>query len=632
MIARVIAVVLLLALMVVAADVALPRSQANAQPTGGAEVRLGARAYGAGSVSVGLQYRVDGTWRSVTPSRNILTRSASADRWHATSAVEIEVVQARAEIGVLNRAWSDFAGPEQFTITFGDTRYRARCGRLVLSLSDEGLEMQTGSRNCEDVITVEPPQLADPTDVGAQVVRVVARRLSPGGIELGLQRLVGGRWETMRQPTRPVLTGLSRTNWLFTSVLELPTLPAHVFGELRRGASISARDGEFDVEVDGRVYRTRCGALALGILTEHILVDTAAEQCHGSAPLLTICPTSNCDVQQNAVYAWESRQIGASLEQIEVTRSEAQAVVNAIFADFLPRGRAPAVSFSSEQSYGHAGRNEIVLGTNVRNLGAVVHELGHVLVDLTTLREAGHGGAFTAMLLHLWERYFPIADLEAARDDARRNSIEIASRPPARARFGEARRAIGELFCDRLHNRSWPELCNAASGAMSERADQEVAGSYTGSGGEDNAWWGAYVDDESGEFRSFVALDTAIAQTGSEARLSVQCEEDRLEVHVYWDVGQDLDWTILYRLNGGLVQSEEWVSGWGTWGDTEYKWTGLEDAAELVAELAWAAQLSGTFTVQSQARDNQSEIYTAIFDLDGLFQTPVQPNLVRCGR
>ena len=80
------------------------------------------------------------------------------------------------------------------------------------------------------------------------------------------------------------------------------------------------------------------------------------------------------------------------------------------------------------------------------------------------------------------------------------------------------------------------------------------------------------------------------------------------------------------------MQSEEWVSGWGRWGDTEYKWTGLNDAAELVAELAWAAQLSGTFTVQSQARDNQSEIYTAIFDLDGVFQTPVQPNLARCGR
>ena len=492
--------------------------------------------------------------------------------------------------------------------------------------------MRTGSRDCADDVEVAQRELANATDVGAQVLRIAARRLSAGGVELGLQCLIGGRWEALRQPTRPVLTGLSRNTWRFTSALEVPALPAHVFGELRRGASITTRDGEFDLEVDGRVYRTRCGVLELDILTEHILADTAAEGCHDSAPLLTICPTSDCDVQQNAAYDWEWRQVGGSLGQINVTRSEAQAVVNAIFADFFPRSRAPTVSFSSEQSHGHADRSEIVLGTNVRDLGSVVHELAHSLVDHASVRDAGHGGAFTAMLLHLWERYFPIADVEAARDDAKRHDIEVASRPPVRARFSEARRVIGELFCDWRRDPNGPDLCDAASGAMSGLLDAEAAGLYVGWGGDESMWWSAHADDESDEFRSYVAMDTTIGQTGTTARLSIQCEDDQLQVDVYWEVRRDLDWTILYRLNDGPVQTEEWISGWGTWGDTEYKWTGLEEAGNLVAELAWAAQSNGKFTVQSQARDDRSETYTATFDLENLFQTPIQPNLARCGR
>ena len=760
----------------------------------GAEVRLTARAYENGSVSVGLQYRLDHGWRSITPTRHILPASAGFNHWYTTSAAQIEVVQARVELGLQNRAWSDAAGPEQFTVSVGGSRYFARCGQLEFTLDDDGLVMQTGSRDCEGIVTVQPRGLANPTDVGIQTLRVAARRLSPSdGIELGVQRLVAGQWEALRQPVRSVLTGLSRNTWGFTSALELPALPAHVVGTLRRGASITTRDGEFDLEVDGRVYRTRCGLLKLNILAEHILVDTSTEDCHGSAPLLTICPTSDCDAQQNAAYAWESRQVGESLDQIEVTRSEAQTVVNAIFADFFPRSRAPTVSFSGEQSHGHAGGSEIVLGTSVRNLGAVVHELAHSLVDRANVRDAGHGGAFTAMLLYLWERYFPIADVHAARDDAERHGIEVASRPPIQTRFSEATQVIGELFCDRTDTS--PELCASATGAMTQLPDAVFSGKYVGGGSLPNGWYSAgeragvgfrsYLAVESNEpttgpsrarlsiecntddelevdvwwrqaqelppvlqyrfgdaewiedrwytisggtwsddswalhrapdaraflqaalwhtrdgepftvryvldgrfftasfgtdgmfdtpvqpnlvqcgesdvaagtddpvidrgrfgdnlfwgvdedelpLKSYVAMDALIAQTGTTARLSLQCEMGQLEVDVYWEVDSDLDWTILYRINDGTVQTEEWSSGWGRWGDTEYKWTGLKDAAELVAALSWAAQSDGRLTVQAQARDNPNEIYTATFDLDGLFDTPVQPNLARCGR
>ena len=793
MLTRAVGIVALTALMAAALWVALPGSTVEAQATPGAEIRLAARDFGNGSVSVGLQHRRAGTWRSVTPTRHILPASAGFNHWYTTSATEIAVVQASVEIGLRNRAWTAVDGPDQFTVTIGGTRYIARCGRLNLKLQEDGLELRTGSRNCDEVIVVEPGGLANPTDVGMQVLRVAARRLPTGGIELGIQRLVGGQWEALRQPIRPVLTGLSRSAWRFTSSLQLPTLPAHVFGDLRRGVSITTRDSEFDLEVDGRVYRSRCGVLELGILTEHILVDTATDGCHGSAPLLTICPTSDCDVQQNAAYAWESRQVGESLDQIEVTRSEAQTVVNAIFADFFPRSRAPTVSFSGEQSHGHAGGSEIVLGTSVRNLGAVVHELAHSLVDRANVRDAGHGGAFTAMLLYLWERYFPIADVHAARDDAERRGIEVALRPPIQTRFSEARQAIGELFCDQELVRNEPDLCDAASGGMARSHDGEIAGLYTGWGGNDQVqwyafseldngdvssyldvtseerhtnqpvarlivscrpdeglsvtirwrhtdrlsgsvdyriddapwsdarwqvsqwtegaghrvhnavsflrqlhwhasgnstlqvrdslggsfrfasfqltdvfetpvqrnllrcglestslsaespildwgnygddfWWG--VDEEEQPLKSFVVRNTNISGSSGEVRLSVQCEDGGLELDLYWEVAHDLDWTVSWRVSNGAVQTGEWLSGTGTWtdNDIDYRWTGLKDAGDLISQMAWAAQSGGSFTVEAHVRNDPNRRFTATFDLDGLFDTPVQPNLARCGR
>lgn len=604
---------------------------ANAQEAGGAEVRLGARALGGGSFTIVLQYRVDGSWRTVIPSRNVLSRSASADRWHTTSAIEVEVAQARAEIGVLNRRWTDEAGPEQFTVMLGDARYRARCGRLILSLKDDGFEMQTGSRNCDDIVTVAPPELANPTDVGAQVLRVAARRLSNGGIELGLLRLVDGRWEALRQPARAVLSGLALNTWRYTSLLELPALPAQVFGELRRGASITTRDGDFDVEVDGRVYRTRCGVLDLNILTEHVLVDTAAERCHGSAPLLTICPTSNCDVQQNAVYAWESRQIGTSLDQIELTRSEAQAVVNAVFADFFTRSTPPTVSFSSEQSHGHAGRSEIVLGTDVQRLGAVVHELAHALIAQILVTDAGHGGAFTALLLHLWERYFPIADVQAARDDAKRHGIEVASRSPIRARFSEARQVIGQLFCDRPHDAIGPDLCDAASGAMSAWSDEEIAGRYVGFGGSlsDGFWWSAHEGDD-GRFRTRLSLDSMEAFHGqSVARLSIDCNVDNeLEVEVWWRQIRQLPATLTYRFGGGEAVTASWLQLTGTWGNDSWAVHQVPDALSFLFQLSWQARFGTPLIVQYEQFGAGRR---ATFDLKKMFGTPAQRNLARCG-
>ena len=47
--------------------------------------------------------------------------------------------------------------------------------------------------------------------------------------------------------------------------------------------------------------------------------------------------------------------------------------------------------------------------------------------------------------------------------------------------------------------------------------------------------------------------------------------------------------------------------------------------------IAWVVQADGPFTMRTHERGNRSATYSARFDLDGLFETPVQANLARCG-
>ena len=620
---------LLLALAAATFENAVPFSQARAQEVHGAEVRLAARDSGSGAVSVGLQYRVSGKWQFLAPTRNVLPATAGSDRWLVSSGLEIDVAQARAEIGIQNRRWTTTSGPEQFAITLGDRRYLARCGILTLSLLSDGLELQTGTRNCEDIITVTPPELTDPTGVGKQVVRIAARRLSSGSIELGLQRLVDGQWEVLRQPVRPVLFVRSSSTWRFTSAINLPRLAGDVSGELRRGVSITTRNGEFDLEVDGRAYRTHCGVLVLDILAEHILVDTRDDQCQRSVPLLTICPTSNCDVQQNAAYAWESRQIGSSLDSVELTLSQARGVVNALFDDYFPPFDPPRVSFSDEQEHGHGSRSEIVLGIRTRNLGAAVHELAHALVDRSNVRDAGHGGAFIAMLLDVWERYFPIVDVEAARDDARRSGLEIASTPPARALRNEAADTLSALLC--THRLLSIELCFASLGVMPSATEESLAGRYVGFGGAvaEGFWWSAHKDD-GGQFRTHLSLDSKDAPYGqSVARLSIECNVDNvLEVDVWWRGVRQLPASFTYRFGDGGATTASWRQLTGTWGNDSWAIHQAPDATAFLHQLSWQARFGQPLVVQYEQSGVDRQ---ATFDLTRIFDTPAQRNLARCG-
>ncbi len=497
-----------------------------------------------------------------------------------TNALDIEVAQAQVEIGVLNRSWSDQAGPDQFTVAVDDTRLRTRCGLLHLKLDDDGLIMQSGAPDCEDWVAFGEQQLANPTGIGSVPVRIAARRVG-GGVELGIQRLVRGRWEALRQPSNPLLRDGPQDRWRFSDAFDLPAQPPHVSGQLRRGATITTRDGEFVLDIDGRTYRTHCGILNLHILTEHILVDTSDQGCHRSVPLLTLCPTSDCDEQQNASYWWETRS-ASTLYAIELTLSQARAVVNALFADYFPRANPPSVLFSDEQSYGHWSRteHEIVLGTNAQNLGLIVHELAHALVDQSGAWDVEHGGAFIALLLDIWERYFPIVDISSAHADARRAGIEIASRAPAQAVRDRGTGVLNDLFCGPQPVSA--ELCLSFIGSMTATEESVAAGLYVGWGRSGRLTWGT-ANNDSGGFRSYIRADTNIDGSEREAILVVQCQDGGLEIDLDWDVGRDLDWTVRYRVNNDGWHSGEWHAGWASWGDAEYKRTKLKQADDLVA-------------------------------------------------
>ncbi len=150
---------------------------------------------------------------------------------------------------------------------------------------------------------------------------------------------------------------------------------------------------------------------------------------------------------------------------------------------------------------------------------------------------------------------------------------------------------------------------------------------------EEDFWWGVVEDED--PLRTYVVKQTTITDDGSRlARMQIQCVRDALQLGVYWDVPRELARTVSVLVSGGSTMTAEWRSGTSTWYDGVLKGINAptEDARDLIRQLAWAAQAGGSLTVESHERNNPNRRYSATFDLDGLFETPVQPNLARCGR
>ena len=768
----------------------------------GVDVRLAAKMSPDGSVEVGLQHHYGGQWQTVLPDRRILAADTPVEVWHVSDAAGVPVRQAEVRIAPTNASWTWNDGPGQFRVQIDGRQYWTNCGALELQLSDDGLRLRTYDSNCEQVIEFGQNALSAPSGRGEQDVRVAARRLENGRIELGLQRHVDGAWQTLERSAASTLPTELPGRWYVTTSLRLPPRLPDVTIDLRRGAEVVSTGGQFVLGLDGVEHRTNCGWLSLETSHDAIVVDTLDEHCVQSVDLATVCAAADvgadCDEQRNLLYQWEWRQaLAASVHDIRLTLAEAQTIANAIFRDYYPTWpRPPTVVASRDgRSYYEGRTRRIHLTVEGQSLLSVVHEVGHALVHTAALRDAGHGDQFAALVLELWERYVPVIDIAGALTDAASIGLEVAAVARPSPRSDDGIREVQSTLCAEPVRPV--ALCRALAGEVTAIPDAVADGRFVGWGSRgDDLWWGAYQDEETGLLRSYVVREVAVsgltdgrarlqigcngsdelevgvwwsqlpsvpsslqyrigllawrdarwsvpsggrwgddfvalhdapdpvttlqalswaslsdlpfsirfvhngrrysaefdlrgmfdtpvqpnlAQCGAdkpqddpdapiiewgrfgehffwgvdedqeplqtyvvrdaaingsarEARLSVQCEARGLEVDVYWEVDRDLDWTILYRINDGTVQSEEWASGWGAWGDTEYKWTGREDASDLVAQLAWAAQAGGTFTVQAHERENPGQIYTATFDLDGLFNTAVQPNLARCGR
>ena len=75
----------------------------------------------------------------------------------------------------------------------------------------------------------------------------------------------------------------------------------------------------------------------------------------------------------------------------------------------------------------------------------------------------------------------------------------------------------------------------------------------------DDFYWG--VNDNEDPIETYVVMRTVILQTGTEALLNVECEDGQLGVNLYWKIEDDIDWTVLYWVDDGSAQEEEWIAG-----------------------------------------------------------------------
>jgi len=219
------------------------------------------------------------------------------------------------------------------------------------------------------------------------------------------------------------------------------------------------------------------------------------------------------------------------------------------------------------------------------------------------------------------------------------NSLQFVNLMAWRAAAGESLRvsvqADGETFAASFpldHLFETPVQGNLSRcDASTVQSDPHAPVVDHGRLGED-FWWG--VNEDADPLRTWVVTQTGVEDENNLlARMQIQCVWNELQLGVYWALPRNLDPTVSFFVDGGTTTRAEWNSSTSTWGDGELKRVGppTGDSANLIRRLAWAAHAQSSFTVEVHERNSPNRRYTAAFALDGLFDTPVQPNLARCG-
>ena len=472
-------------------------------------------------------------------------------------------------------------------------------------------------------------------------VQIAARRLDDGRVEFGLRQRVGADWSELSLPSqRFLLADVPVDEWQLSDELSVTGTSVNV--HLREGVYAGDWQDEFVVYLDAAVYETNCGTLQLSISGTTVLFRTLDDDCANWIGLGTACggAASQCDLQRAKLYQWEQAQLREyGFERFQLSWSEVRDIVNAVFTDYLgttgvpPTVKAAGVTVSSHYN---PNENAIYLADWSLNLYSVLHETIHA-IHHAALARGGHGARFVAQTLDVWESYAPIIDVAGAKSAASDHGLEVDSVVPVRARSRSGVELLHHLICtEPVRSKSY---CDALTGSMrSPSQAPAVAGESqpVEDSGQINSHSRYYAQIRDGSLFTALTSEARVVEDPEVvARFRVTCTRNVLRVEVWWEWTRGLSNNVLVRIGDGEFKRQQWETVRGKWHRDSVKNDSIvvsvegTDAEKLARDLMWATAGGETVTIQVRSG---SDPLTASFDLEGLFDTPVQPNIARCGR
>ena len=472
-------------------------------------------------------------------------------------------------------------------------------------------------------------------------VQIAARRLDDGRVEFGLRQRLGDGWSDIAFPSQrylPVDTPVGE--WRITD--EIAVAATKVDIRLRDGVYVGDYHDEFLVYVDGQVYESNCGELRLDIVSDTVLFETQDAECDKWVGLATACGSAEteCDLQQAMVYLWEEEQRDTyGFDEIELSLDDGQTIVDAIWRDYVGGERQPPAVVPrsrSTTSFYSSSDHTIYLSEWGRDLDTVLHEVTHAIIAAGAPLAGGHDRQYAAQILDVWQRYAPIIDIAGARLAAPEFGVDVATVTPVRASADSEADVIWSVICTEPV-RSEP-YCDALNGAMHVPVrSPTISGAFepvVQDGRIDTGkWYWTQLQADASVSTSLVSEASIDERTDLVARLQIECSEDQLGALIWWQFDRGFSTSVLVRLGDEDFRRQEWTRGVGTWErngvETRFRVAYAPNDDRFVKDLMWASSAGESFTIQVRSG---ADVHTATFDLDGLFETPVQPNVARCGR
>ena len=269
-----------------------------------------------------------------------------------------------------------------------------------------------------------------------------------------------------------------------------------------------------------------------------------------------------------------------------------------------------------------------------RDLDTVFHETVHAIIRVGRVG-GGHDEHYAAQILDVWGRYVPLIDADAARQAAAEYGVEVAAEAPVSATSDDAVELVHDLICTNpVRSESF---CSALDGVMRVPSQPpSMAGDFQ------PVMQHGSIDSESryetGLFENGTVWSRVRRVSSAEevpvlsTRLHLQCT-DEITVAVWWESKRAISNSVQWRIGDEEFTRETWGKGNGAWtigGDRREYWiVYAPNAEEILKEMVFASSGGETFTVRIRSG---ADTYTTTFNLDGLFETPIQPNLTRCGQ